>query len=120
VITSYGAVEFNHKRHVTLKLPCTYCHAGALTKERAGFPAVKTCQGCHPSIDAKPLPAHHVYTVPDFVFFSHAKHAAANINCAACHGNMTKGVKMNMMWCVTCHKSSTAPVTCTVCHELSQ
>jgi Cytochrome c7 and related cytochrome c len=142
-MSSYGAgvVEFSHKRHAPLKLLCAYCHAGALAKERAEFPAAAICLGCHQSIepksaaleavrglpkDAKPFPVHRVYTIPDFVYFSHGKHAEAGVKCDACHGNVagshvvTKEVKMTMMWCVNCHRTSHAPVTCTVCHELSQ
>jgi hypothetical protein len=123
------------------KLPCAHCHAGALKSERAGFPGASVCLECHSAIDgksaaleavrtmardAKPFPAHPVYTLPDFVSFSHATHGAASVKCDACHGNVaaadavTKQTKMNMMWCVNCHKASKAPVECTSCHELSR
>ncbi len=121
------AIEFSHKRHAAaLKLPCTHCHTGALKAERAGFPSASVCRECHPAKGPKPFPVHHVYTLPDFVFFSHGTHAGAGVKCDACHGNVaaadfvTKESKLNMMWCVNCHKAAKANTTCTACHELSQ
>ncbi len=135
------SIEFSHRRHAAFKLTCAHCHAGALKGERAGFPAASVCLECHSAIegksaaletvrgwskDAKPFPVHHVYTLPDFVFFSHATHTGAGVKCDTCHGNVaasdtiTKVADMRMMWCVNCHKASKATTTCTVCHELSQ
>ncbi len=134
-------VEFSHKRHAALKMPCTHCHSGALTKERSGYPVGSVCLECHAAIagksaaldavrsltkDAKPFPTQHIYTLPDFVIFSHGKHAQSGVTCATCHGDVNSSdviaaaVSLKMMWCVNCHKAKTAPVTCTVCHELSQ
>jgi hypothetical protein len=107
-----------------MKLPCAHCHAGARTKERAGFPTAAICGECHKN--AKFVAPRRIYTLPDFVFFSHGRHAAAGLKCDACHGDVaaadvvTKQAAMNMSWCVNCHKSSHAAVTCTACHELSQ
>ena len=134
-------VEFSHKRHAALKLPCVHCHSGALTEERAAFPGASGCLECHQAIsgkspaleavrtlskDAKPFPTRQVYSLPDFVFFSHGKHAQSGVKCATCHGDVTASdvvtaaVNMKMMWCVGCHKSAGAAVACTACHELSQ
>jgi len=35
--------------------------------------------------DAKPFPTHQVYTVEDFVFFSHARHHKAGVDCIKVH-----------------------------------
>ncbi len=62
----------------------------------------------------------------DFVFFSHAKHRAANITCQKCHGNLWEQeevkqvLPMTMKACITCHKTAHAKVGCTTCHELNQ
>lgn len=136
------AITFNHQRHASLKLPCTDCHAAAETGERAGFPAVEKCVTCHQTpatgntasqqlAAASPFekiaPTTLVYRLPDFVFFSHGRHAAANVGCASCHGNVwhqaviTKpAIPMEMKTCVACHKAQKARVACTTCHELSQ
>ncbi len=71
-------------------------------------------------------PARSVYMLADFVFFSHAKHRAANIACQKCHGNIwaqevvTPVLAMTMKACLTCHKTTHAKVGCTTCHELNQ
>ena len=74
--------------------------------------------------DRKLAPAARVYRVPDFVFFSHARHG--KIGCAGCHpGVMEKNkvereVTLNMKFCVDCHKVSFATIACNACHELNQ
>jgi Cytochrome c7 and related cytochrome c len=71
-------------------------------------------------------PTKPVYVLPDFVFFSHAKHAAAKIGCDRCHGDVWQQavirpvLAMKMSACVDCHKARQATVVCTKCHELSQ
>ena len=75
--------------------------------------------------DAAIVPEKPLYTLPDFVFFNHARHKE-KVGCATCHGNVWAGdaVKLHltvkMKACVDCHKASHATVTCTACHELSQ
>jgi hypothetical protein len=123
-------IQFNHQRHAALKLKCVYCHATAETAERATFPSASKCEACHTTMalpkDAKVIPAKPVYTLPDFVFFSHAKHAAANIACETCHGDVWQqtAIKpvllMKMAACVECHKARKATIVCNQCHELSQ
>jgi hypothetical protein len=76
--------------------------------------------------DARVTPAKPVYVLPDFVFFSHAKHAAAKIACNHCHGDVWRQpiikpvLLMKMSACVDCHKSRQVTIVCTKCHELSQ
>jgi len=133
-------IPFSHKRHAALKTECAYCHQKAATAERAGFPAASRCMVCHREVgkDAQALqrlaalapdtaivPEKLVYTLPDFVFFSHARHKQ-KVSCDTCHGNVWAGdavklkLSMKMKACVDCHKASHATVTCTACHELSQ
>jgi hypothetical protein len=65
-----------------------------------------------------------VYRLPDFVFFSHVRHAQAA--CEKCHGDVwgqesiRPMLQMKMKACVDCHQANQATVACTTCHELSQ
>lgn len=117
---------FSHKTHAGLNLPCTFCHKSAQTAERATFPAWKTCATCHTEKPEQSIPSQRVYRLPDFVFFSHARHTAAKVECAACHGDVKAQAKIElhrstkMAACVDCHKESKATVVCNACHELGQ
>jgi hypothetical protein len=120
-------------------MDCTECHSG--TAERVGFPAAAKCMLCHRTIqrdsaaiqplvalpkDAKPFPQKRVYQVADFVFFSHAKHKAAQIECSKCHGpvmerdTLVREFPLTMKACVDCHRARQANLRCNACHELSQ
>ena len=72
------------------------------------------------------VPEKPLYKLPDFVNFSHARHAGANIDCAQCHGDvfsmdvMEPHLAMRMKACVDCHKANGAAATCTTCHEAFQ
>jgi hypothetical protein len=115
---------FSHKTHAPLKMPCGQCHAGAAVKERAGFPALAQCQGCHKDWSAK-IPSQRVYKVRDFVFFSHAAHKDRT-ECADCHGDLWQQASVTMfrpttmIACVDCHKEKKATQVCNSCHELGQ
>jgi hypothetical protein len=126
-VTVYGADEpgsFNHKKHGPLKLQCVSCHPGAVSADLAGFPAMKQCKVCHVGMAERNIPSRRVYEVPDFVFFSHGKHAKAE--CKSCHGDVllqevVQAQQMvKMKWCVDCHKDNKAAVACNTCHELGQ
>jgi len=131
---------FNHKRHAALKLECTYCHATAEKSIRAGMPAAGRCLLCHKTMpqtspvlkrlgklaeEARPFHAEYD-NLPDYVIFSHARHARTKLGCAGCHGNVwtqerTEPARaLNMKACVDCHKSHQAKVVCVLCHELGQ
>jgi hypothetical protein len=120
------ALPFSHQRHEAMKLKCTACHATAETGAQAGFPAFAKCQTCHPEMEERKIPSTRVYRVKDFVFFGHARHAEAKVECATCHGNVyqTEALKverpLTMAACVACHKERKATIACNVCHELGQ
>ena len=84
------------------------------------------CKVCHVDMPERKIPSRRVYELPEFVFFSHGKHAIAKLECKSCHGDvmpqesvqLQQAVKMK--WCVDCHKSAKAPAGCNVCHELGQ
>jgi Zn-finger protein len=134
-------MPFSHKRHAPLRLPCASCHQGAQKTERAGYPGVSNCMVCHQSVkreapaierlaalpaDAKPFPTGKARRLPDFVFFSHAQHAAGGATCVACHGSVLEQdarpeqAPRKMKACVDCHLKHEATVVCTACHELNQ
>jgi len=76
--------------------------------------------------EATPFPTKPIYTVEDFVFFSHAQHRKAAIDCRECHGvvsehdTVTLEIPVTMKGCVGCHKARKAPTACNTCHELGQ
>jgi hypothetical protein len=125
VLTAEEA-PFSHQRHAGVNLACTFCHKGATTAERAGFPAWKTCRTCHVEKAEQTIPSQRVFRLPDFVFFSHGRHTAAKVECAACHGDVKAQAKLEsrgstkMAACVDCHKEQKATVNCNACHELGQ
>ena len=115
---------FSHKAHASLKLKCASCHTGADKEVRAGLPEVGRCQTCHVSMQDRAT-TELAAKLPDFVNFSHGQHAAAKLECSACHGDAYKQsaaiVKpLRMKVCVDCHKTHKATVVCNVCHELGQ
>lgn len=121
--TTQPRSAFNHRRHALLKVACTSCHTTAESGSRPGYPTLAECVACHKSATLPPEPAH---SLPDFVFFSHARHHAAHLACAACHGDMRKreasaaSLPVKMANCVNCHHANRAGTACTLCHELSQ
>ena len=69
------------------------------------------------------VPEKPLYKLPDFVFFSHARHKAGNVECATCHGDVWQAdvvelkLPMRMKACIDCHRENSAPVKCNSCHE---
>ena len=134
-------MPFDHARHAALKRPCTDCHAGAASQARAGFPDASRCQVCHtpsaaqsPALrevagwkkEHRPFPRQRVYRNRDFVIFSHARHAAGKVDCAACHGDVASMSTItvfrdtSMKACVDCHTERKATLECNLCHDLGQ
>jgi len=134
-------IRFSHKRHSTLKIECKYCHPTVEQDALAGFPTAAKCMTCHRTVKPespeiqrlaalpagrKPYPSQRVYTLADYVFFSHARHRQAEIDCKRCHGDVgaqdvvTKQAPTSMKACVDCHKAHRATTACNACHELSQ
>lgn len=129
-------IEFPHKTHVGLGIPCLYCHPGAWRQASAGLPTEQKCWACHGQLAAlakepidkwpvelqklagyvqrgEPIKWVPVYQVPDFVHFNHRPHIAAGLNCENCHGDMSKKTvatveqTVNMGWCLNCHRAKT-------------
>jgi len=63
-----------------------------------------------------------VYTLPDFVRFTHRPHIAAGVACQTCHGPVEKMDRVepvheiNMGFCVTCHTQRKVSIDCDTCH----
>lgn len=129
-------IQFPHKIHVDLQIPCLYCHPGAWRQASAGLPTVQKCWACHDQLkrfqgvkvdqwppelqklasyaqNQKPIQWVPVYQVPDFVHFNHRPHIAAGLNCENCHGDMSQKTvetieqTVNMGWCLNCHRNRT-------------
>jgi hypothetical protein len=134
-------VPFSHRQHAATGTKCTDCHTKVRHEERAGLPTANQCMLCHVTIrkespavqrvaefaaNKEPIPWVRVYRLPDFVFFSHAAHVKANVECQTCHGPVAerdvlqKEVSTSMRTCVDCHRSRNASIDCSRCHELGQ
>jgi hypothetical protein len=120
-------ISFSHQLHPgTLRIPCLYCHSGALKSRQAGVPTVEKCMNCHrvtkmdsPEIKrlaavyaaSKPLEWKRIHFLPDHVFFDHRPHVNAGILCQTCHGEVQtmnvvyQNMSMRMSNCLGCHRA---------------
>jgi hypothetical protein len=135
-------IAFNHELMVQAGVQCLFCHAEAMKSPVAGMPSVEKCMGCHKVIKPdspeivklagywerqEPIPWARVNQLPRFVYFSHQVHVvAAGLNCEHCHGDVghmdvaRPVVKMDMGWCLDCHKqqdNAKQLIDCVVCHQ---
>ncbi len=64
-----------------------------------------------------------VYTLPDFVRFTHRPHIHAGLRCQTCHGpvetmdRVAPAFEINMGFCVDCHTKKKATLDCVGCHH---
>jgi hypothetical protein len=137
--TPVQPIAFNHKVHLAKGMECTACHAGVTQGPDAGIPSVTFCMACHQAIatdkpEIKKLasyaakgqepPWQRVYWFHPgaHVRFVHAPHIHAGIDCAQCHGDMTKQTvavrskNLTMNFCLSCHKAKALSVDCVKCH----
>lgn len=138
-------VAFSHRLHAEAEIGCEFCHVDAADGVRAGLPGSRQCMDCHQVIGtespevqklaalhgqslegAEPLEWVRVYEVPGFVFFSHASHVGAGVECASCHGPverrevLAKELSTSMITCMNCHERRGVSNECFLCHELGQ
>ena len=121
-------VPFSHKHHVGgLGIDCRFCHTTVETQAFAGFPATKTCMGCHSQIWAdspllEPVRAswrtgeslqwNKVHKLADFVYFNHSIHVNKGVGCSTCHGQVNQmplvrqASSLQMEWCLGCHRQA--------------
>ena len=119
-------IPYSHKLHAgVLKIPCLYCHSGALKSRVASIPPVEKCMNCHkvtktesPYIkeiaaiyaSGTPLRWERVHTLPGYVFFDHRPHVSAGILCQTCHGEVQtmdvlyQKMSLRMGNCLGCHR----------------
>ena len=132
-------IAYSHKQHLALGLQCLDCHSSADNAAAATIPSVRKCVLCHAKVATdKPevkkllgyatsqheIPWQRVYgfAQSSLVKFQHAPHARAGIDCAHCHGDMTRVttaerlVKHNMGTCLSCHRKYRASEDCAACH----
>ena len=139
-------IPFSHALHAgELEIDCRYCHASVELSRVASLPPSATCMNCHSlvarnaeslaplreSVEAgEPLHWVRVHKLPDYAFFDHSVHIAAEIDCTQCHGNIAEmnevrqAEPLSMRWCLNCHRhppeeidAASGPTDCTVCHR---
>ena len=116
-------LQFSHKVH-SVGVKCQDCHTGATTQARATLPDAAKCRQCHPAMKRTAIDWVRVYKVPDFVSFSHQKHARTD--CSSCHGPvqtrdvLMKEISTGMVACMDCHRQKQASIACNTCHDLGQ
>jgi hypothetical protein len=134
-------IPFSHRIHAGVnKIPCQYCHEYARRSSTSGVPPVQRCVGCHGSQKNGGLLAvtrpwtdtaqsdfeirwNRVYTLPDFVRFTHRPHINAGLACQTCHGPVETMERIqpvheiNMGFCIDCHTKRGATQDCYVCHH---
>lgn len=131
-------IAFSHAQHAgEYQIACEFCHVYARRGPIAGIPSVERCVGCHRSIvserpeilklldyweNREPIPWLRVHDLPDYVRFTHKAHLRAGLDCARCHGDLTRMdiaervEPLTMGWCVDCHEARDASRDCLVCH----
>jgi hypothetical protein len=132
-------IPFSHKGHLQFDPACVYCHEMPEPGEDMTYPAEAKCMVCHATIkaespviqklaayykDHQPVPWVQVYSLPDFVFFSHKTHIQqGKVACEVCHGPVAKRdviikeKEISMKACVDCHTERHARVACNTCHN---
>jgi hypothetical protein len=135
-------IEFPHDIHTSpqVGLECNVCHSGVTRGPNAGIPTVSVCMGCHEdtgdpkdpriqslrdhSMRGEDLAWQRVYGFNEesHVRFNHSPHIRAKVECATCHGDVTKmtvaqrAIDHTMNFCITCHKQKGASNDCLTCH----
>jgi hypothetical protein len=132
-------IAFPHSIHAEggLGLPCTFCHIYAEQSPAAGVPYVEICISCHATVaterpeiqklirhweEKEPIYWVRVHTLEGFIRFPHKSHLRAGLECATCHGDVTKTERvgrvrpLEMGWCVSCHRTLGASTDCATCH----
>ncbi len=132
-------IPFSHKAHAAVALKCSECHPNPDPGEAMTIPATAKCMQCRVAVakekpaiqkltayarNKEEVPWVRVYTVPDWVFWSHRTHTEGKVGCASCHGDVAESdvvVRVTnvttMGGCVACHQKSGAATGCQTCHE---
>lgn len=134
-------VAFSHKAHSGAGMNCQDCHVNVKRKAEAGLPGLRDCMICHTTIavdrpevqkltmltqQRMKVQWTRVYEVPEFVFFNHKKHMAADLECVQCHGPvetrevLAQEISVSMTACMNCHAERGVANHCYFCHDLGQ
>jgi menaquinone reductase, multiheme cytochrome c subunit len=141
-------ISFNHAAHQDSS--CEDCHYFQPDGSYSGIPDIENCRQCHeePMTDSederilveeyiqkdREIPWLVYQWQPDNVFFSHAPHQAAEIECVTCHRDVTGEQEetpvlhenrwtgyskstMKMISCEKCHAERGATNACQACHK---
>jgi len=137
--TPVQPIDFPHSKHIANGIACNICHIGVDKGAVAGIPSVKLCMGCHEVFatdrpEVKKLTAlynsgldiswQRVYGFASsaHIKFNHSPHIRAGIDCSRCHGDVGKmtvavrTVKINMGFCIACHRAKQVSTDCVTCH----
>jgi mono/diheme cytochrome c family protein len=133
-------LPFSHEKHMTLGLECRSCHTDPAPGAHMTFPPTSTCMGCHAGIATdrpaiktlaqyasshQEIPWVRVYEVLPGVKWSHLTHLQAGVECAECHGSVSKLSAMeettsvtSMANCISCHQTRRVSNggACVTCH----
>jgi hypothetical protein len=138
--TPMQPIAFNHRLHLQNGMQCESCHTGVTEGPDAGIPSVSFCMACHQEVatnnpEIKKLTAYSAkeqdipwepvywFYPSEHVRFWHAPHIRAGVDCKECHGDMTqqtvavRSKKLNMNFCISCHRAKGASADCTTCHN---
>jgi hypothetical protein len=132
-------IPYSHEVHLALGLVCEMCHTNPEPGAQMGYPATAICMSCHTAIAAdqpsimqlaefsaaaEPIPWVPVYQVLTGVTWAHEPHAAAGVQCGACHGDVAQLDEMAMTTsvtamasCISCHEARAANTACATCHS---
>lgn len=132
-------VPFSHHRHATAGITCENCHQLSNDGKQVQIPNLKECMTCHRSLmtsspavqkmsqlakEGQEISWVRTYELPKFVFFSHQKHADANVGCEVCHGAvqnldiMQRQKQVSMVACINCHQLRKVSTSCGLCHNM--
>ena len=134
-------IAYNHEVHLKeVGMECSDCHKYFDELARAGIPTIAECADCHEEPNGEsaaearvvehvqnnePIPWVLVNSLPQHVYFSHARHVKlGRLECAKCHGSMEDlnepmrepFVPLSMDWCIDCHESRDVSNDCIRCH----
>jgi hypothetical protein len=120
-------VPYSHKLHAgDLGMDCRYCHSVVERGAMATVPPTQVCMNCHSKVrtdsprllpvresfaTGMPIKWIRVHNLPDYVYFDHSVHLAANVGCATCHGRIDQmevvqqAKPLSMNWCLECHRN---------------
>jgi hypothetical protein len=84
--------------------------------------------------EQRPIEWEQIHRLPEYVKFRHNRHLAAGFECQSCHGPVQEmdkvylvpethwwpwllpTQKLEMGWCINCHRQNDASQDCNVCH----